>query len=233
MMDYFIAENFDYTFYKDKSVLIVGGGPTTAEVKWEHIDYDYVWTCTNFFMNERLTDQDIDLVALGNLQDYTDKRLLGYLDSNPTTKILFENNYLYHDTLSKNINFIERYKDRIFYGETEKKNTGIVGPPARMIVLAANLGFKNIYFVGIDGFDFDMKNVHAFTKEDGLREGATHNEYTKYYVDHTNFASNIHKYFGNRINFHNLGEAGKSHNTMSAVTRTLFPLNTKLYEAIR
>lgn len=232
-MDYFIDSNFKYEQYKDKTLLIVGGGPSTSEVKWDNIERDYTWSCTNFYMNERISFCDLDLVALGNLQKYSDKKLLSYLDYNPQCKILFENNYLYSDTLSKNVAFINKYKGRIYYGECDKSYTGIVGPPARLIVLASNLGFKNIYFVGIDGFDIDMKNTHAFTKEPGLREGATHNTYDKYYKDHTEFAENIHKSFGNRINFHNLGEAAKSHNIMSAVSRNLFPLSKETYEALR
>ena len=232
-MDYFIDNNLKYSQYKDKTLLIVGGGPSTAEVKWEKIKVDYIWSCTNFFMNKNITQKKLDLVSLGNLQDYNDPRLLDYLDFNVDCKVLFESNYLYSNTLKDNIKFINKYKSRIHYGECDKSFTGIVGPPARLIVLASNLGFKDIYFVGIDGFDISMKNTHAFTKEPGLREGATYNTYDRYYKDHTEFAENIHKSFGNRINFHNLGEAARSHNIMSAVSRTLFPLSKEIHETIR
>ena len=82
-----MSEHFDTKIYKDKSILILGGGPSTNEVKWENLEYDYIWSCTNFFMNERITSQNIDLGTLGNLQNFSDKRLLNYLDNNNNLKI--------------------------------------------------------------------------------------------------------------------------------------------------
>lgn len=232
-MNFFIDENFKYSQYRDKSVLVVGGGPSTVEVKWEDLEVDYIWSCTNFFLNDRLLNVDIDLVSLGNLQDYYNKDLLNYMDTHPGTKVLFETNYLYPKTLLENAHFTFKYSSRIHKGEGEKAYTGIVGPPARLITLAANVGFKNIYFVGIDGFDPELKNAHAFTNEAGLREGAVHNTYEKYYNAHTSFANNIYRDFGNRVNFHNLGEAADSHNIMSFVSKKKFPLKKELYEKLK
>lgn len=232
-MDFFIDENFKYNQYKDKSILIIGGGPSTSEVNWKKLDVDFIWSCTNFFMNKNITQEKLDLISLGNLQDYTDQRLLDYLDYNKSCKILFEQNYLYPATISNNLNFINKYKDRIHYGQLDKAYTGIVGPPARLITLAANVGFKDIYFVGVDGFDPSLKNVHSFTKEDGLREGATHNDYETYFKAHTSFANNIVKDFGERINFYNLGEASTSHNIISEVSKKKFPLSKEVYDKIR
>ena len=232
-MDFFIDENFKYNQYKDKSVLIIGGGPSTMEVDWQSVGVDFIWSCTNFFMNEDITSKKLDLVSLGNLQDYRDERLLSYLDSNTDCKVLFEQNYLYPATLSNNLDFINKYKNRIHYGQLDKSYTGIVGPPARMITLAANLGFKEIYFVGVDGFDPSLKNAHSFTDEKGLREGAAHNTYDAYYQAHTSFANSIYRDFGNRVNFRNLGEVATSHNIISKVSLEKFPLPKKIYEKLR
>lgn len=232
-MDFFIDENFKYDQYRDKSVLVIGGGPSTSEINWKRVKVDYIWSCTNFFMNKNITQEKLDLVSLGNLQDYKDKRLLDYLDYTTDCKILFEQNYLYPATLSNNLEFVNKYKSRIHYGQLDKKYTGIVGPPARMITLAANLGFKDVYFVGVDGFDPSLKNAHSFTEEKGLREGATHNTYDAYYNAHTSFANNIHRDFVNRVNFHNLGEAATSHNIISEVSKDKFPLTEEIYDKIR
>jgi len=231
-MDFFIDQNFKYEKYKDKSVLVIGGGPSTSEVDWKSLNADYILSCTNFFMNDDIVEQEVDLVSLGNLQDYTNDRLISYLDNNINCKVLFEQNYLYPATLSNNLSFVNKYKDRIFYGQLDKSYTGIVGPPARMITLAANVGFNDIYFVGVDGFDPSLKNVHAFTKEDGLREGATHNNYDAYYDAHTSFAKNIFKDFGNRVSFRNLGEVATSHNIISKVSKDKFPLDEKTLEVL-
>mgnify|MGYP003627676048 CR=1 FL=1 len=232
-MDFFIDETFEYKQYRNKSVLVIGGGPSTLEVNWKNLNVDYVWSCTNFFLNSDITSEDIDLVSLGNLQDYRDKRLTSYLDTHINCKVLFENNYLYSETLTKNQDFLATYRDRIHYGELNKEYTGIVGPPARMVTLAANVGFKDIYFVGIDGFNPELKNTHAFTNEDGLREGAVHSTYEKYFDAHTLFANNIHRDFANRVNFHNLGEAADSHNIISFVSEKKFKLKKELYEKLK
>ena len=232
-MNYFIDKNFKYNHYLNKSVLIIGGGPSTDEVQWNRLEVDYKWSCTNFFMNLLLQQTELDLVTLGNLQDYKNIDLLTYLDTYTNCKILFENNYLYPETLSYNQEFIEKYNDRIFYGQLDKSYTGIVGPPARLITLAANLGFKDIYFVGIDGFDPNMKNLHSFTKEAGLREGASHNSYDLYYGAHTSFAERIYQDFGNKSNFYNLGEIAESHNIMKEVSHQLFPISKDLYEKLK
>ena len=55
-----------FSRYKDKNILIVGAGPSTLDVDWEglDLDFDYVWTCNSFFLNDRVLKQPIDLVAL-------------------------------------------------------------------------------------------------------------------------------------------------------------------------
>ena len=88
-MDFFIDETFEYKQYRNKSVLVIGGGPSTLEVNWKNLNVDYIWSCTNFFLNSDITSEDIDLVSLGNLQDYRDKRLTSYLDTHINCKILF------------------------------------------------------------------------------------------------------------------------------------------------
>ena len=50
--------NFDK--YTDKSILIIGGGTSTLDVKWENLDYDYVWTCNDFYLEPRVLSQNID-----------------------------------------------------------------------------------------------------------------------------------------------------------------------------
>lgn len=232
-MNYFIDKNFKYEQYRNKSVLIIGGGPSTDEVQWEKLEVDYKWSCTNFFMNLLLQKTELDLVALGNLQDYRNNDLLNYLDTYTNCKVLFETNYLYPDTLSYNQDFVDRYNDRIFYGQLDKQYTGIVGPPARLITLAANLGFKDVYFVGIDGFDPNFKNVHSFTKEEGLREGASHNSYDLYYGAHTSFGERIYHDFGDKVNFYNLGEIAESHNIIKKVSQQFYPLSKQLHEKLK
>jgi len=74
-MQYLIDENFNYDKYSGSSLLIVGGGPSTNEVKWENIKTDYIWSCNDFYLNERTLNAKFDLVALGNLVNFKNEAL--------------------------------------------------------------------------------------------------------------------------------------------------------------
>ena len=52
----------DFSKYIDKNILIIGGGTSTLDVKWENLDYDYIWSCNDFYISERLENKKIDLV---------------------------------------------------------------------------------------------------------------------------------------------------------------------------
>lgn len=231
-MDYFIENRFPYKDYIGKSLLVVGGGPSTLDVNWNNLDVDYIWSCNGFYLNDKVSSVDLDLVALGNLQDWNHPNLTTYLEEHSNTKILLETNYLYPDKLSKNKLFMDSNKGRVYQGQLAKDATGIVGPPARLMVLACCIGIKDLYFVGIDGFDPQLKNTHAFTKEEGLKPEAVHNTYEKYLKDHTFFAKSIYEKFGNRVNFHNLGEKSKAHNIISITSKQHFPLDEKVLEIL-
>ena len=228
-MEYFIDREFPFREYKGKSVLIIGGGPSTIDVKWQNIKTDYIWSCNDFYLNKRLLEIKLDLVAMGNLQDYTNSSLLEYLDKGET-KILIEDNHIRTTTLQNNKSFYNRYKSRVHRGHVDKEYTGIVGPPSRLVTLACNLGMSDIYYVGIDGFDKSLKNMHAFTNEDGLRGGAAHGSYDKYFDHITGFFERVHRDFGQRVNFHNLGERSSAHNIPSFVSKKLYPLNEQILE---
>ena len=55
--------------YKDSKILIVGGGPSTNEVNWQNLDYDYIWSLNHFYLNEKLNDKKVDLACIGGAVD--------------------------------------------------------------------------------------------------------------------------------------------------------------------
>lgn len=242
MKTYAIDDRYNYAPYRDSTVLIVGGGPSTNEVPWENllmtrarnedIEADFVWSCNDFYKNEKLRETHLDLVTLGNLTNFQDPLLHSYLDTHLECNILLELSYLYENTERENENFFKKYRDRCYYGKNNKDYCGIVGPPARLMTLACNIGVGKILFVGIDGFDENLKNAHAFTQEDGLREGAAHNTYSHYYRSLTTFFTRIYEDFGDRVKFQNLGELAESHNIPSFVSRDKYPLEQSLIDRI-
>ena len=231
MKDYWLHRDFPELDYEGKSILIVGAGPSTLEVNWENIQVDFIWSCNDFYLNKRLLNVELDLVSMGNLQDYNNQQLDEYL-SKHNTRILIEENHMRRETLHNNSTFFKKYKDRCVEGSVDKEYTGIVGPPARLLTLACVLGASNVYYVGVDGFDKNLKNVHAFTNEDGLRGGAAHNTYERYYTSITGFFKRLYDDFGDRVKFYNLGEASSNHNIPSFVSKDLYPLDEKVLESL-
>ena len=61
--------SFNLEDFGGKTILILGGGTSTLDRKWENLDYDYLWTCNSFYMEERLLNKKVDLFMLGYLTD--------------------------------------------------------------------------------------------------------------------------------------------------------------------
>ena len=50
--------------YTGKSILIVGGGTSTLDRNWDKLDYDFLWTCNDFYKNDKVLSKKIDLYIL-------------------------------------------------------------------------------------------------------------------------------------------------------------------------
>ena len=78
----------EFEKYQNSTVLILGGGPSTGELDFNNIERDFIWSCNNFFKNEKLSNIKIDLAMMmaevdldgDELKKYTDqyKPLLGF-----------------------------------------------------------------------------------------------------------------------------------------------------------
>ncbi len=147
--------------YLNKSILLVGGGPSTIDRAWEKLDVDYIWTCNNFYTNPKLVNKKIDLVSLSNRVELDSKDFLSCIDN--VHQIVFEPIH-FHEKLNTNqFNiFYEKYKDRINFFDTKFQNKS--GTIARLAILASLTGAKNIYIVGLDGHPWSkgFAQRHAF-----------------------------------------------------------------------
>ena len=71
--------------YKNKKLLIVGGGPTTNQCQWENLDYDYIWSVNHFYKHPKLQKLPVDLCLVGQevMHDHP-KAFVDYVRSNET-----------------------------------------------------------------------------------------------------------------------------------------------------
>jgi hypothetical protein len=137
--------------YKNKTLMLVGGGPS-ANQDWDSKQYDYLWSMNHFFLNEKLKDKKVDLAMILGEVNIGSKPFVDYV-SKYQTFLGFEIN-----TIWSGFRFPEY--DKYFCMHT--KFYSRLGVAARMLIFAAQLGFKKVFFTGLDGPEAMLKGHHGF-----------------------------------------------------------------------
>jgi len=184
--------------YKEQSVLILGGGPSTLNLDLDNVEYDYLWSCNHFFLNSNLKSRKIDLVMLmaevdphnPALIEYRNhfKPYLGFEVHDRWASYKFDN---YEKYFAMHTNFYSR-----------------LGVGVRMILFAAALGCKHIKFAGLDGYDSIYKGQHAFQPGKKTLPSSFSEEL---YQQQYNFFWDYCQHGFSNIVFENLGGGAKLH----------------------
>lgn len=140
--------------YKNKHLLIVGGGPSTCELDFSKVDSDFIWSTNHFYLNPVVNKLKIDMAMLMGEPDITSKEFLDYRDKFEPM-IGFE----IHDKW-KGFKFDDYNNYFLMHTDFYSK----LGACVRMIIFASFLGVKKISFVGLDGPKYIIKGQHAFEK---------------------------------------------------------------------
>lgn len=230
----------DLSKYTDKVILIVGGGTSTLYTKWENIDHDYLWTCNDFFLEDRVLNHEIDLYCLAFTTDLNHYKLHNKLQNSNTT-VFYEPKH-----------FRGRENKEIFFNFEKKIGKTVIrfdvpsienydgpglksGAMFRLIILGLLTKAAKILFVGFDGFNKSFSNTHAFTKHVGLKKSDTRRTYkggpNAYYEIFTD-AYEVLAQLNTESRLQNLGE-GFEYNIGSHVSNKYFPLKKELYEKLR
>lgn len=225
--------------YKDKNILILGGGQSTLDTKWENLPFDYIWTCNDFYLEPRVLDQEIDLYVLAFTTPLQEDRLIKKL-TNSNTTVIYETSHYRHKQLTPKF---KAFKEaiQIPIHETELQFFKDVDRPAyksgaafRLIQLALSTEAKTIYFAGFDGFNKEFSNIHAFTKHKGLKDTDTRRDYEGHrlsYVSIFTDAFNVLKGVQGYERLQNLGE-GFDYNLGTPISREYFPLTEETKKLI-
>lgn len=217
--------------YKGKNILVLGGGQSTLDTKWENLPYDYLWTCNDFYLEPRVCNQEIDLYVLAYTTPLKEERLINKLRGSSTT-VLYETS---HYRLKQSTPGFKDFKNKIGIPihETELQFFKDTNRPAyksgaafRLIQLALSTEAKTIYFAGFDGFNRDFSNIHAFTKHKGLKDTDTRRDYEGHPMSYLSIftdAFTVLKGVKGYQRLQNLGE-GFDYNLGTPISKEYFPL---------
>ena len=232
-----LGENTFSEKFTGKKVLLIGAGPSTNEVKWDNLEYDCVVTTTHFYLNDRVRNlPNIKHITLSEIIDFNHPNFIEFLDKNPNCTLALEpkpGRPFYNTDLWKT--FESKYRDRLIYYNTEiDKFEGAAG---RLGFFVMVFNPSELYYVGVDGFQKDLKNqpLNSFRKEfkldaDGYLEAGRLKEFED---SHMNFASTLYEYSKlNKTKLYNLGE-GFDYNCSTPYSKIHFPLNDKIKKLIK
>ena len=151
--DQIVYSNLDYfSAYKDSTVFIIGGGPSTNTTDLDSVGRDYVWSCNHFYLNPKLQNTKVDLAMVFGEPNIGSNEFKAYRDKyNPY--IGFE----IHDRW-----FDYKFDNYDKYFAMHTKFYGRIGGGARMVIFASALGCKEVIFTGFDGPEPIYDGDHAF-----------------------------------------------------------------------
>ena len=137
--------------YKNKIVLIIGGGPSTNRLDYDTIERDFTWSCNHFYLNPKLSSIKIDVAMFMGEPDLKSKEFIEYRE-----RFQPYSGFEVHDRW-----FEYEFDDYEKYFAMHTRFYSRLGACARMILFASFLGCKTVKFVGLDGYDPIYKGDHA------------------------------------------------------------------------
>lgn len=141
-----------FSDYLGKTLMIIGGGPSSSNPLWKGYSYDYLWSMNQFYKSKIFENVKVDLAMIMGETNLEDQELIDKVNSDDTL-LGFEA----HD---KWVNYNFKKEDKYFCMHT--KFYGKIGIGARMKIFAAELGFDKVYFIGFDGPEEIFLGNHAF-----------------------------------------------------------------------
>jgi len=233
-----------FNFEKDfigKKILVIGGGTSTLDVRWENLEVDSIWTCNDFFLEQRLLEVPIEVYMLGHNTPLDNDTLVNKLN-NDNTFTFYEPVYYRGKQASKEfIDFTSKLNNPVYASDIpipfkEYSAAQKAGAALRLIILGVIAKAQKIYFSGLDGFNREFTNIHAFTKHPGLKPTDTRRTYEGTFDSYRNVFCSAFEFLaeldqGTRI-LQNLGE-GFDYNIGTEISRKRFPLDPKVKELIK
>ena len=213
-----------------KDVLVICGGPSVDDVSWEKIHYDYIFTCNEYYLNQKVVNSKIDLVAVTNLVDLGPSSEFSSYVTKDNVQVYFELERGEKDSEYNDMyDFAKRNPEISHYYQTRYSSAIGIGP--RLVVLAMLMGAKNVYVVGLDGRNDDESSgdlMHAFNGDKPMPSwyrmfGSRFQD--RHFVLFWEYIYSLQDKLGCRV--FNLGE-NMDYNISGPLTREWFKWNEKI-----
>ena len=204
------ADLEDFKKYRGSKILVVGAGPTTNERGWNPSEYDYIFSCNHFYLNEKLQEVKVDLCLICNEVDLSDRVFLDYVTRHKTN-VGFED---YNNDIQQVRDLSKKLEGRVFQCLTRFQ--GKIGVAPKLIILATACGARQVDFVGVDGTPKDYKqgeiSAHSFEENKVFRDSYPYDLLLSHYRLLKKYLNEI----GSGVIYTNLG-AGHEYNCLSKV----------------
>ncbi len=204
-----ISSNERFKKYKDKKILIVGGGPSSKEHEWDPSQYDYVFSCNHFFLFDRLKNVPVDFASVCPEVDVKSAAFMEYLHSSDTL-FCIDN----VDVKRENVEHLLSY-DRCAIAILRFNLK--MGTTIRLLVIASYFQPSEIHVVGMDGVTKDgetkgLDSQHSF--QPGKPMAKTRG-YEVFYKEYQMVWNYLRTDLGKGIKYKNLGH-GHPYNVSTA-----------------
>lgn len=209
--DFIYSNLSEFEKFKESKVLVIGGGPTCNTYNWNAENYDYIFSCNHFFLNDKIKKCKVDLCLICDEVDILKEDFLNYVKKN-NTLVGFED---YNKPASNVEKLNKEIPDKVFCALSRFQGKIGVGP--KLVVLALILGAKKVDFAGIDGapknYRQGEKSVHSFQKDKIFVTSYPYELIIDHYKAFKNYILND---IGINAEINNLG-AGHEYNCFSKV----------------
>jgi hypothetical protein len=207
----------------NKSVLLIGGGPSTSLVQYYPDKYDIVISCNNFYMNEVIQKAHLNYVYLNPHQEYPNVELLEkYLQQH--TPIIITSSIL---ELYKKLSFTKNYE----IVQTSLRFNPRIGIISLLLICIHAWNAKSADIIGMDGPSrLGHFSYHSFRKQQVYANGSVEHNYSSWSDSIACYERNYVMTFDYLLNelktqckLQNLAE-GLDCNMLTGVSTVLFPL---------
>lgn len=214
--------------FENKKILVLGGGPSTNDVDWENLDYDYIVSLNHCFKNIKLHNDKVVLLSVGAEVDLQSDSFVEYVSEfNPY--LFFE---IHSRWFEEKEYFKELYENYKKIGCFHTRFYGKLGGGNRLLLFILKLNPKVVYFAGLDGPVPMIEKNHAFEgKKNTLPHGVNVNDAVDVFMKQYELFWKYIMSFNFKSKLYNLGE-GLDYNMSSKFSEKYFPLDSKIKKKI-